>query len=93
MRTDSIRPETRKGTLLVGALLQQELPVLVEEENTKRTMQQALVNVFHQMARFLRLQPNVLVLRVDHNALFCATREREIKNTKLEACIVLLNLP
>ena len=45
-----VGPVARKGDLLVGALLEQQLAVRVEDEHAERPVHHALVDVDHQMA-------------------------------------------
>lgn len=48
--TAGVGPHVGEGDLLGGALLEEELVLVVEEENGKSTVEEALVDVGHEMA-------------------------------------------
>ena len=50
VRAASVGPHVREGDLLGGALLEEQLVLVVEEEDGEGTVEETLVNVGHQMA-------------------------------------------
>ncbi len=57
-----------KGDLLVGALRQQELILRVEDHHAEGPVEEALVDVLHQVADLLRLGADDVVILVDEDA-------------------------
>ncbi|KAI6769309.1 hypothetical protein HG531_010413 [Fusarium graminearum] len=50
VRAASVGPHVGEGDLLGGALLEEELVLVVKEEDGEGTVKEALVNVGHEMA-------------------------------------------
>lgn len=50
VRAASVGPHVGEGDLLSGALLEEELVLVVKEEDGEGTVKEALVNVGHEMA-------------------------------------------
>lgn len=54
VRAAGVGPHVGERNLLSGALLEQQLVLVVEEEDGKGTVQEALVDVGHQVAYMLK---------------------------------------
>lgn len=67
-REREIRKHTWKGNLLRGTLLQEQSVLRVEEEDGKGAVQQALVDVLHEMAYFFACASNWQVIFVKYYA-------------------------
>lgn len=67
-RERNVRKRTWKGNLLRGTLLQEQSVLGVEEEDGKGAVQQALVDVLHEMAYFFACTSNWQVIFVEYYA-------------------------